>query len=238
MVNKYGYTNPGIGLDTFVSYLDDFGLGRKLGVDNSYENSGFIPDSKYYDKLYRKAGAWRATYMLSIGIGQGEVEVTTLQMANLATIIANRGYYYTPHLVRHFKNTPGKKLQEFQTPNRVRVDRQYFESVVNGMAATVLSGTGTRAYVPGLAICGKTGTSENPFGEDHSVFFGFAPKDNPKIAIAVFVENAGGGGAVAAPIAGLIMEKYLNKEISPYRKYVEERILNIRLISQIETASL
>jgi penicillin-binding protein 2 len=166
------------------------------------------------------------------------VQITTLQMANLAAVIANRGHYYTPHLVKEFKDDAIKIREEFTTPKHVRVHKKHFEPIVNGMAATVLSGTGTRAYVPGLAICGKTGTSENPFGEDHSVFFGFAPKDNPKVAIAVFVENAGGGGAVAAPIAGLMMEKYLNKAIDPYRKYVEERILNIKLIQEKQTASL
>jgi penicillin-binding protein 2 len=238
MVNKYGHTKPGIGLDSFVSYLNDFGLGRKLGVDYSYENAGFIPDSRYYDKLYRKAGSWRATYMLSIGIGQGEVQITTLQMANLAAIIANRGHYYTPHLVKKLKDKNTKISDEFLSPKHVRINKNYFEPVVNGMAATVLAGTGTRAYVPGLSICGKTGTSENPFGEDHSVFFGFAPKDKPKVAIAVFVENAGGGGTVAAPIAGLMMEKYLNKTIDPYRKYLEDRILSLKLIQEKQTAAL
>lgn len=235
MVNKYGYTNPGEGLDTLVSHLRDFGLGSKLGVDLNYENDGFIPDSKFYDNLYRReVNGWRATYMLSLGIGQGELEVTTLQMANLATIMANRGHFYTPHLM---KNILSPNLQidgKYRIPKHVRIDQKYFPYVIDGMEMAVRAGTATSAFLNDIQVCGKTGTSENPFGKDHSVFFGFAPKDNPKIAIAAFVENAGFGASFATPIASLIMEKYLTDTIRTSRKWVEERMINSALIERPE----
>ncbi len=232
-VNQYGYQNPGVGLDTLVSYLFDFGLGKALGTDVSSESNGFIPDSKFYNKIYkREVNGWRATYILSVGIGQGELQVTTMQMANLACIIANRGFFYTPHIVKSFStNRPIDVL--YRTKKKVRIDRQHFDPVVNGMNKAVNSGTAYAGFVPGLDICGKTGTSENPFGKDHSVFFGFAPKDNPKIAIAVYVENAGWGGSIATPIGSLVMEKYLTGNISPPRLYLEERMKAFDLLNPI-----
>lgn len=226
LIEMYGYSSPGRGLDTLASYLSDFGLGKHLNIDLANENKGFVPDSRYYDWVYRNQRAeWRSTYIMSIGIGQGEMELTTLQMANLAAIIANRGYYFTPHTVKKF--IPEKKLESrFTTKNYVRVHKKHFASVVDGMEKVITSGTARSSYVPDLHICGKTGTSQNVHGDDHSVFFGFAPRNNPKIAIAVYVENAGWGGQVAAPIGSLIMEKYVNKDILPYRKVLEEVIIN------------
>jgi penicillin-binding protein 2 len=223
-LDLYSYKKPGLGLDTLVSYLKDFGLGSKLGLDYSYENKGLIPDSKYYDRVYRKeANGWRSMWVLSLGIGQGEMQLTTVQMANLAVIMANRGYYITPHFIKNYPS--GKPLPiEFTTKKRVRIDAKYFQPVVDGLESVVTAGTARVAFVPGLDICGKTGTSQNPHGKDHSVFFGFAPKNNPKIAIAVFIENAGWGGDWAAPIASLLMEKYLNKTIDPSRKYLEDKM--------------
>lgn len=220
----YGTKNPGVGLDTLVSYLRDFGLGQKLGLDYSYEGKGFMPDSKYYNRVYRKeAGGWRSMWVLSLGIGQGEVEMTTVQMANLAAAIANRGYYVTPHFIRQYAS--GKAIQgEYLKKHRTRIQPKYFEPVIDGLERVVTGGTARIAFVPDLYICGKTGTSQNPHGKDHSVFFGFAPKNNPKIAVAVFVENAGWGGDWAAPISSLLIEKYLNKTISPSRKYLEEKM--------------
>ncbi|MCB9309272.1 MAG: penicillin-binding protein 2 [Lewinellaceae bacterium] len=228
-LDQYGFKNPGRGMDTLNSYLHEFGLGDKLGLDFSYENKGFIPDSKYFDYLYRREGnGWRSAWVLSLGIGQGELQLTTVQMANLATIIANRGYFYTPHLIKKFIS--GKPISEsFTTKHKVRIAPHFFEPVVDGLEMVVLAGTARIAYVPGLDICGKTGTSENAHGKDHSVFFGFAPKNNPKIAIAVFIENAGFGAEYAAPIASLMIEKYLNKVISPERKYLEERMFKSTL---------
>lgn len=232
VIEKYGFSNPGRGLDTLVSYLYDFGLGQRLGIGLANENLGFIPDSEYYDWLYRnQQAAWRSTYIMSIGIGQGELELTTIQMANLAAILANRGFYYTPHLVREFR--PSLPLDPaFTDKKQMRIDPMHFQPVIEGMERVITRGTARSAYVPGLSICGKTGTSQNPHGDDHSVFFAFAPKENPKIAIAVYVENAGYGGDIAAPLAGLMIEKYINKEISPGRLWLEERMLNKDLINQ------
>ena len=230
-----GYDNPGAGLDTVVSYLSDFGLGKKTGLDYNYENEGFIPDSKYYDKLYSDVvNGWKWSYILSLGIGQGELELTTLQMANLAAIIANRGHYYKPHLLRAIDGDRQVIRAEYLQQQRVRIDPQHFDIVIEGMEKVISQGTAKAAYVPGLDVCGKTGTSQNQRKVSHSVFFGFAPKDNPKIAIAVYVENAGSGGAIAAPIGGLMIEKYLKKDIAPNRKYLEQIMIERNLLDPYE----
>jgi len=223
LLDLYSYKKPGVGLDTIVSYLHDFGLGSKLGLDFSYENKGLIPTSSYYDRVYSKeVNGWRSAWILSLGIGQGEMQLTTVQMANLAAILANRGYFITPHLIKNYRS--GKPIPDkFKQKNYVRIAQKHFAPVIDGLERVVTSAA-TIAYVPGLDLCGKTGTSQNPHGKDHSVFFGFAPKNNPKIAIAVFIENAGFGAQWAAPIASLMMEKYLNKTIMPSRKYVEEKM--------------
>jgi len=190
-----------------------------------------VPTPEYYKYLYRsEGGRWYSTYIMSIGIGQGELELTTLQMANLAAILANRGHYYTPHLVKGFSDPALEIDQRYTTKKELSIEPQYYDIVIDGLEKTITRGTGYKAYVPGISICGKTGTSQNNQrdGKDHSVFYAFAPKDNPKIAIAVYVENAGFGGDIAAPIAGLAIEKYLNKEVN--RKYSEEQIMNINLI--------
>ncbi len=235
-VNQFGYKSPGRGLDTLVSYLHKFGLGNPLGTDITSEGKGFIPNSKFYDKIYRKeVNGWRSTYILSVGIGQGELQITTLQMANLAAIIANRGFYYIPHLVKGFVNSTNQINPKYQSKHYVPIDQQHYAPVIRGMELAVNRGTAVYGYVPGLNICGKTGTSQNPFGKDHSVFFGFAPKENPKIAIAVYVENAGWGGEIATPIASFVIEKYLNKEIAKYRKYLENKMINTVLINNEST---
>lgn len=230
-IDSYGYTTPGIGLDTLISYLNDFGLGHKLGIDYHTEEKGFLPSSEFYDRLYPNlANGWRSTYILSLGIGQGELELTTLQMANLAAILANRGYYYTPHLVKSFVKDEFTLDDTYTVPKRVRIDRAHFDPVIEGMARVTTMGTGQLAYIPGIDICGKTGTSQNS-GKDHSVFFAFAPRENPKIAIAVYVENAGFGGDIAAPIASLMIEKFINGSISERKQRLEDRMLNLRLIN-------
>jgi len=230
-----GYDNPGAGLDTLVNHLSDFGLGKKTGLDYHYENEGFIPDSKYYNRLYKDVfNGWKWSYILSLGIGQGELELTTLQMANLAAIIANRGHYYKPHLLRSINGDklaiPTKYLEQQQ----VRINTKHFEPVINGMEKVISQGTATSAYVAGLDVCGKTGTSQNQRRVSHSVFYGFAPKVNPKIAIAVYVENAGSGGAVAAPIGGLIIEKYINKNIAENRIWLQDEMINRNLLVSYE----
>ncbi len=230
-IDSHGYTTPGVGLDTLISYLNDFGLGDKLGIDYHTEEKGFLPTSTFYDKLYSHIrNGWRSTYILSLGIGQGELELTTMQMANLAAILANKGYYYTPHLVKSFVKDGFDLNDEYTVPKKVRIDEEHFEPVIEGMARVTTLGTGQLAFIPGIPICGKTGTSENS-GEDHSVFFAFAPRENPKIAIAVYVENAGFGGDIAAPIASLMIEKYINGQISPRKQYLEERMMNLKLIN-------
>lgn len=230
LIEKEGYNNPDIGLNILRSHLDDFGLGRKLGVDIPNEKAGFVPDPKYYDDLYRNSGGkWKSTYIMSIGIGQGELDLTTLQMANLAAIIANRGYWIKPHLIKGFSQ--GSKISDEYTAKRmVRINQEHFDPVIDGMRMAILYGTGHRANTAGITICGKTGTSQNPHGDDHSVFYAFAPKDDPKIALAIYVENAGFGGDIAAPIAGLVIEKYLKGEVR--RPILDEQMTNIDLISK------
>ena len=231
-----GYTKPGEGLDMLDRYLYKFGLGRPLGIDNSIESGGFIPTSNYYNRLYaNEVNGWKSTYVMSIGIGQGELELTTMQMANLAAIIANRGKYFTPHYIKSLSDSSIEIDSKFKVVRDVGIDIEHFEPVIRGMENVVNWGTGTKAKVPGIRVAGKTGTSENAFGDDHSVFFAFAPVDNPKIAIAVYIENAGFGATYAAPIAGLMMEKYLNKEISERSKRKEEQVISIQLIEVPET---
>jgi penicillin-binding protein 2 len=169
---------------------------------------------------------------MSVGIGQGELQLTTLQMANLAACIANRGYWYRPHIAKMFKDkTPiPARFLEIQ---RVPVDPKNFDIVIEGMAQCVNRGTARIAALPDIQVCGKTGTSQNPHGEDHSVFFAFAPKDNPQIAIAVYVENAGWGASYAAPIASLMIEKYLKGRIAPERLPLEERMIQANLIDKV-----
>lgn len=232
IVDKFGYSNPDQGLDLFNKYLTEFGFGQKLGIDYPNESPGSFPTSAYYNKLYpKKLGGWHSPTIMSCGIGQGELQLTTLQMANFAACIANRGYWYAPHLAMKFKDeTPIP--ERFEEKHIVHVDKKYFDVVVEGMAQCVIRGTARIVYVPDLNICGKTGTSQNPHGDDHSVFFAFAPKDDPKIAIAVYVENAGWGSSYAAPIAGLMIERFLNDTIADNRKYIEERMVNANLIDK------
>jgi penicillin-binding protein 2 len=229
LVEQEGFSNPARGLERLNLYLADFGLGTPLGIDLPQEKAGNIPTPQYFDRIYG-TGVWRSTYLLSLGIGQGELALTTLQMANLASIIANRGEYYTPHLLKGIQNNSEEPLPQFVEHRRVPIDGEFFGPVIDGMERAVTAGTATTAFIPGVAVCGKTGTSQNPRGEDHSVFYAFAPKDNPRIAIAVYVENAGWGGTYAAPMASLMIEKYLSGEISVSRKWLETRMLNADLI--------
>jgi len=237
MTEKYGYTNPGQGLDMVMDYMKRFGLGDQLDVDISNEIKGNLPSAAYFDKLYNKDGAsWRASAILSLGIGQGELELTTVQMANLAAILANRGHYYKPHLVKSFSSQNRDIPDRYKVKNEVNINKDYYVPVIDGMEKAILSGTATLARIPGIQVCGKTGTSQNGKNKkDHSVFFAFAPKENPQIAIAVFIENAGWGGTYAAPIASLMIEKYLNKTIAPNRKWIEERMLNAYLLEEDKT---
>jgi penicillin-binding protein 2 len=229
IVDKYGFSNPKQGYDVFLQHVYDFGLGHPLGIDYPNENAGYIPTTARYDRMYPKdKGGWRSPAIVSLGIGQGELQLTTLQMANLAATIANRGYYYPPHLVKAFKD--GTSIPErLMVKHKTRIDPQHFETVVDGMQFCVTTGTARNAAVPGTEMLGKTGTVQNPHNrnKDHSVFFGFAPKYNPKIAIAVYVEYGGWGASYGAPIASLLVEKYLNQSCS--RKELETRMKNTTL---------
>lgn len=222
-VYKNDYEDAEYGLNKWVKYMNSFGFGVKLNADTYGIRSGRIPDSKFYDKWYGHH-AWQFSTIYSIAIGQGEVTLTPLQMANLAAIMANRGWYYTPHFV----SSIGDKgpLDEYKEKHYTMVDAKHFEPVVKGMYGVVHEGGGTArlARTEGISICGKTGTAQNPHGEDHSIFIAFAPMEDPKIAIAVFIENAGFGGTWAAPLASLMIEKYVKGEISDPAK--EERIIN------------
>jgi len=235
LIDRYGYTNPQKGLDVLNTYLDRFGLGSALGVDVPGERNGYYPTSKYYNGIYKpEQGRWKSIWVRSLGIGQGELLVTNLQLANLAAIIANRGYYYTPHLVKELRDLHGnvERIAEFKEKHEVGIENRYFTPVVDGMEKVVISGTARSAYISDIPICGKTGTAENNqgSGKDHSVFFAFAPKDNPRIAIAVYVENSGWGGSYAAPIASLMIEKYLTGTIRKEREFLQKRMLDANLI--------
>lgn len=229
VIEKEGYNNPGKGLQILVDYLKEFGLGQKLGIDYSHESTGFIPTPEHYDQQYNYVrSGWRASYILSLGIGQGELQLTTMQMANLAVILANRGYYYTPHFV---KPETASFDPKFNIKNKVSIDPQHFDPVLYGMQKVITSGTAQAGRIPGISSAGKTGTSQNPQGKDHSVYFAFAPIDDPQIAIAVYVENAGFGGDIAAPIASLLLEKYIKSEIPEYRLPLLNRMKELDLIS-------
>ena len=232
--SKYASIDEAI--DKWKEYVMSFGFGRKLGSDFPSELGGNIPDSKYYNRIYGKGG-WKATTVISLSIGQGEIGCTPIHLANLCATIANRGFYYTPHIIKDSENvTIDPKYKE---KNYTMVDTTHFHKVIGGMYRAVNSGYGSGgtasvAAVPGLEICGKTGTAQNPHGHDHSVFICFAPRENPKIAVAAYVENGGFGATWAAPIASLLTEKYLTGEISEDRKALEERMLNGDLMDRVK----
>lgn len=199
--------------DDWVGRVRKFGLGSKLDLDMPFERKGILFTSDEYTKRFGKY--WGYTTIISLAIGQGEMNATPLQMANIMAIIANRGYYIKPHLIKAIGEKKGVK-KEYLVKNSVDIDLKNFDPVIDGMEAAVNSdyGTARESAIPGVLMCGKTGTVQNPHGKNHSVFVGFAPRDNPKIAIAVIVENAGYGSAYAAPIASYITEKYLTGKLS------------------------
>ena len=223
-------------MDVWNRYVQSFGFGRKLGSDFPAELGGFIPDSRYYDSVYGK-GAWKATTVISLSIGQGEIGCTPLHLANLCATMANRGFYYIPHIIRGTDKVHiDPKYYERQY---TMVDTSHFPVMVEGMYRAVNSGygsggTATIAAVKGLDICGKTGTAQNPRGDDNSVFICFAPKDNPKIAVAAYVEHGSFGARWAAPIASLLVEKYLAGEIGDDRKALETRVLEGNLMDKVK----
>ncbi|MFT5999696.1 MAG: penicillin-binding protein 2 [Neolewinella sp.] len=234
-INRFGSETPVKGIDAFNDYLSQFGLGQKLGIDFPGEISGFIPGSEFINKS-EKGERWKAIYYRALAIGQGQYEMTSLQIANFIAAIANRGHWFTPHLIRQVQEGNDAVTRPL-TPERhdIDIDRQHFETVVRGMRQTVLNGTARRANIPNVEICGKTGTVQNPNGDDHSVFTAFAPQNNPQIAILVYIENGGYGGTIAAPIASLMVERYLNGSIAKNRKYLEQRMFDTDMTKRGET---
>ncbi|MEZ0006015.1 penicillin-binding protein 2 [Flavobacterium sp. 28YEA47A] len=232
-INKY--PKPTYGVDAWSNHLKSFGLGSFMGYDLPAGRKGHIPDSRYYKRWYPNGG-WRSTTIISNSIGQGEVTTTPIQLANMMAAVANEGYYYTPHIIKKIKNhTIDKK---YTTKHVTTVDKQYFKPVIEGLFAVYNEGTARSLRVEGIDICGKTGTAENKTKingvttqlTDHSIFVAFAPKDDPKIAIAVFVENGYWGARWAGPIASLMLEKYLRGKIT--RTDLEKRMLEGSLQSE------
>ncbi len=212
--------------DKWRDYLVAFGFGNKLGIDLSNELPGNIPTRSYYDRYYGK-DRWKALTVISLAIGQGEIGATPLQMANMAAVIANRGSFYIPHVVKKIGDN-GAPAPLYTQKYITGISAENFDPVIEGMEGAVNGGPGSTARgarLDSIIICGKTGTAQNNHGKDHSIFVAFAPKDNPQIAIAVYVENAGFGSTFAAPIASLMIEKYLTGEIK--RKYLEDHVLNM-----------
>jgi len=213
------------------SYLTEFGFGKKLDTEFVNELPGLIPPATYFDR-YHGINGWKALTVISLAIGQGEIGTTPLQMANMTAAIANRGYYYTPHIVKSTGNLQGID-ERFRRKHEIHIDSANFEEIIQGMEAAVNGGAGATARIAAMEdiiVCGKTGTAQNSQGEkDHSVFVAFAPKDKPVIAIAVYVENSGFGATYAAPVASLMIEKYIKKEIGEASKWKEQRMLELNL---------
>ena len=239
--------NPSLGLDNWSAHVKSFGLGNYLGYDLPQGSPGLIPTGKYYDDMYKYS--WNASTNISNAIGQGEVQTTPIQLANFTAAIANKGYFFTPHILKGVDKRPIENAT-FTEKKQTTIDKKHFSPVVDAMYEVFKTGTGKWSQVKGIEICGKTGTSENYTVvsgkriklEDHSILVAFAPKDNPKIAIAIFVENGGYGSRIAAPITSLMIEKYLNGEISEATMHRETSMLNIslqeeynKLIPKIET---
>ncbi|MBP5333251.1 MAG: penicillin-binding protein 2 [Bacteroidales bacterium] len=228
------YDNVADGLDHWREMVMSFGFGRKLGSDFPAELSGSIPSSKTYNRAYGK-GRWNSTTVISLSIGQGEILATPMHLANLCATIANRGYYYIPHII---KESEGVDIDaRFKEKQYTLVSREHFPKVITGMWRAVNSGPGAGgtawiAHVDSLEICGKTGTAQNPRGADNSVFICFAPMDNPKIAIAAYVENGGFGASYAAPMASLMVERYLTGETT--RPALEARMKEADLMSRVK----
>ena len=226
--------NPSVGLTNWSRHIKSFGLGNFLGYDLPDGRRGLIPDGKYYDRWYKYK--WNASTNISNAIGQGEILTTPIQLANVTAAIANRGFYYTPHIVKNIDKQKNSN-KKFTTKRVTTVDPKYFDPVVEGMREVFKSGTASWVNIKDVEIVGKTGTVENFIireGKkiqlpDHSILVAFAPKENPKIALAVFIENGGYGSTIAAPISSLLVEKYLKGEVK--RKWIENLMLKKDLYS-------
>jgi penicillin-binding protein 2 len=226
ILEKKSFGNIQLAYENWRSLIAEFGVGEKLDSDIIGQRNGNLPKASYFDHYYGKKG-WKAITVRSLSIGQGEIELTPLQLANQTAIIANRGFYYPPHFVTNIDDQTNPKFKE---ATHTSFNEANFETVIEGMSLVYTGEHGSARWyrVDSLNMCGKTGTSENPFGDNHSVFVAFAPRDNPKIAIAVVVENSGFGATWAAPIASLLMEKYLTGSVRP--SWYEDKMINTNLI--------
>jgi penicillin-binding protein 2 len=226
LVTRKRYGSVDGSFNNWRDHLASFGLGSPLGIDMANEGDGLLPSVELYDRMYGD-GQWKSSTTLSLAIGQGELGITPLQMANYMATIANKGHYYTPHTIKEITTDTGTfKPNQFTKKNTATIDAKHFPVIHNAMEDVVLKGTAKIARLDSISVCGKTGTAENPHGKDHSFFAAFAPKEEPQIAIMVVVETSGYGSTYAAPIASLVMEKYLTDSISKRRLYLEERMLN------------
>ncbi len=223
--SKYG--SSGNAFEIWKNHLVSMGYGYKLGVDLPGESRGFIPNEKFYNKFYGE-GRWSANNIISVSIGQGEILATPLQIANLGATIANGGWFITPHVVKEIQDTTIST--EYTEKRYTTIDTKHYPHIAEGMRMAVTGGTCRLANLKDIEVCGKTGTAQNPHGKDHSIFMGFAPYHNSKIAVCVYVENAGFGATYAVPIGSLVIEKYLTGKISTERKYIEDRMLNSNTI--------
>lgn len=225
--NRSKYGSAANAFEVWKKHLVSLGYGYKLGVDLPGESRGFIPNAQFYNKVYGE-NHWSANTIISIAIGQGEILATPLQIANLCASIANRGWFITPHVVKEIQDTvmPSQYIEKHYPT----IDRQHFVDVAEGMRMAVTGGTCRLANLRDIEVAGKTGTAQNPHGKDHSAFIGFAPYDDPKIAICVYVENAGFGATFGVPIGSLMMEKYLTGTIAPERQYLETRMFESNTI--------
>jgi penicillin-binding protein 2 len=232
LINRYGPKQTDTSFTIWRNNVAKFGLGSKLNLDLPSEGKGYLPQSSFYDKLYHRGG-WRSSTVISLGIGQGELSATPLQLANIEATIANHGFYYKPHLIKSIGDKQIIK-HEYTIKNYVGVDAQYFDPVIDGMQNVVDHGTAVSSKIPGITMCGKTGTADNSHGKPNSVFVAFAPRENPKIAIAVIVENSGQGATWAAPIASFIVEKYLRDSITRRASGIEPSYyMNANLLPEI-----
>jgi penicillin-binding protein 2 len=233
IIDNPKYPNVTAAFEKWREYVESFGFGVKLDSDLPGEQAGIIPSVEGYNKIHGK-NKWKSLSILSLSIGQGELGTTPLHLANLAAMLANRGFYYTPHIIKSVQDTTMDR--EFSKRHYTMVDTANFQKMIHGMYLAVNSppgsgATASRVAVKGLDICGKTGTAQNPHGKDHSVFICFAPRDNPKIAVVAYLENAGFGATWAAPIASLLVEKYLTGKVE--RKEMEDNMINKSFIQNV-----
>lgn len=228
------YPTASQGLDQWNKHVTSFGLGQFLGVDLPTGRKGFVPNGAYYNRVYR-TDRWKSPTVISLAIGQGELVVTPIQLANVAAAMANRGYWYTPHVVRQVGSNPVDP-EIFHFKHMTTIDPEHFDVIIQGMADVFESGTARASRLEGLPMAGKTGTAENPHGQDHSIFMAFAPVDNPKIALAIIVENGYWGSRWAAPIASLMMEHYIHGQIS--RPALEKTMVEGSLVGEYRVQSV